>query len=381
MSDVAAPAVRTRSRTAPAKAQEAVAETSKVVSELQGVMNAFQKVHGSNAFRPASQMQQFMHVPSGIFVLDLALLGGLPLSLQSMIYGWESGGKSTLMSRFIGQCQRLMPQHTVAMIEPEGTYDPIWSAKQGVDPSKLLIGQPDTGEQAVDLACAALEARETAMLCLDSLAALMPAKEFAKSAEDEIVAMQAKLIGRFVRKAMTILVQERKRDHYPALLMINQWRNKIQLMGDPRTLPGGNALKFFVGLRFEVMNKEELGVDARGTEVVDFNTHTIKVTKNKTGNSVRQGEFRLIRNPNHPRGVGFIDEAQTVVTFARNFGKVTGGGSSWRLRDYDGKFGALKEIGEYLYNNPTEMHRLKHEILCEHRISAGLSGTGWLAHD
>lgn len=373
-----APAVRTRSRTADVKAKAAVAETTKQVNELDKVMADFQKVHGKNAFRPASQMAQFMHVPSGIFVIDLALLGGLPLSLMTMIYGWESGGKSTTMSRFIGQMQKLMPSHKVAMIEPEGTYDPVWSAKQGVDPTKLLIGQPDTGEQAVDLACAALEARETSLLCLDSVAALMPAKEFDKSAEDEIVALQARLIGRFVRKAMNILVNERKREHYPALLLINQFRNKIQLMGDPRTLPGGNALKFFVGVRFEIMNKEEVGQDAKGTEIVEHNTHTIRVTKNKVGNSIRTGEFRLIRNPDHPRGVGFIDEAQTVVTFARNFGKVTGGGSSWRLRDHDQKFGALKEIGEFLYNNTAEMDRLKYEIISEHRATQGLQSAGWL---
>lgn len=376
-----APAVRTRSRTQSAKTEAAVGEAKAAQGELAAVMAAFEKAHGQTAFRQASLMPHFMHVPFDIFVLDMALLGGLPLSLQSMIYGWESGGKSTLMSRAIGNMQKLMPSHKVVMIEPEGTYDPVWSARQGVNPDELLISQPDTGEQAVDLAIAALEARETSMVCIDSLAALMPAKEFDKSAEDEIVAMQAKLIGRFVRKAMVVLVNERKRGHWPALLMINQWRNKIQLMGDPRTLPGGNALKFFVGVRFEVMNKEVLGTDRRGSEIVDYNEHTIKVTKNKTGNSIRQGEFTLIRNPDHPRGVGFIDDARTVITFARNFGQVTGGGSSWRLRDFDQKFGALKEIGEFLYDRPTEYRRLQREIISMHRESQGLVKDGWIVRE
>jgi recombination protein RecA len=381
MTAPASAAVRTRSRTSDAKAATAVAEATKQVNELQQVMNDFQKQNGANAFRPASTMQQFMHVPFDIFVLDLALLGGMPLSMISMIYGWESGGKSTTMMRAIAALQRLMPHRTVALIEPEGTFDPLWARTQGVNIDTLLIGQPDTGEQAVDLACAALEARETSMLCLDSIAALMPAKEFAKSAEDEIVAMQAKLVGRFVRKAMNILITERKRDHYPALFLVNQWRNKIQMMGDPRTLPGGNALKFFVGVRWEILNQEKVGVDARGTEIVDYNTHTIRITKNKTGNSIRTAEFTMIRNPNHPRGVGFIDEAETVVTYARNFGKVTGGGSSWRIRDFDQKFGRLRDMGEFLYDNPEELRRLKHEIISEHRVSLGLRADDWLVRE
>lgn len=374
-----APAVRTRSRTADVKAKEAVGEATKAVSELDKMMQDFQKLHGANAFRTASTMPQFVHTPFGVFVIDLALLGGLPQSLITMIYGWESGGKSTMTSRVIGRMQRNHPDRRVVLIEPEGTFDPAWARRHGVDTDTLLIGQGDTGEQNVDMAVAALEARETSLLVIDSLPALMPAKEQEKSAEDDIVALQARLVGRFVRKATDIIVNERKRNHWPAILLINQWRNKIQMMGDPRSLPGGNALKFFVSCRFEILNKETMGRDANGIEIVDYNDHTIRVTKNKAGNAIRNAEFRMIRNPSHPRGQGFIDEAETIITFARKFDYATGGGSSWRLRDVDQKFGRLSDMGEYLYDNPEYCEWLKTEIISDFRESMGKKRDGWQA--
>ncbi len=132
----------------------------------------------------------------------------------------------------------------------------------------------------MDLARAVIKAKETSIVVLDSLPALMPMKEMEKAAEDAVVALQARLIGRFVRTASQALIDERVRGHFPAVLMINQFREKMVVKGDSRSLPGGNALKFFVSVRWEVKNKEELGTDRFGNEVVDVNEHSWKITKN-----------------------------------------------------------------------------------------------------
>ena len=368
--------VRTRSRTSDVKAAVAVAEANEAVSELSQVMAQFQKVHGTNAFSKASVMPQFQHIPTDIFTLDLGLLGGIPRSLMTMTYGWESCGKTFVSMKTIAQFQRLLPHEKAVLIEPEGTYDPRWGAVQGIDNEELLIGRCDTGEQSVDLACASLEARDTGLLILDSIPALVPTKEQEKSVEDDIVALQARLTGRFCRKAMDIVVRERKRDHWPALMVVNQFRSRITMMGDPNILPGGNALKFYVGVRFQMYNKEIMDGE-RVDSVVDHNQHSFKITKNKTGNGVRQGEFKLIRRPDHPLGEGFIDEGATVITFARKFGLCTGGGSSWRLRDVEQKFSKLDEMVQYVYANPEYYAWLKYELICLYRASLGQHERGW----
>jgi hypothetical protein len=152
---------------------------------------------------------------------------------------------------------------------------------------------------------------------------LVPAKEQEKSLEDDIVAMQARLIGRFIRVANAAILDERKRDHLAGLLLINQWRSKIAIMGDTRSLPGGNALKFFVFNRVELMNKEVLGKDQYDVEIVTHNDHSFKITKLKEGTGIRNGAFTMIRDPGHPLGAGFIDEAETVLAFAKKFGIFT----------------------------------------------------------
>jgi recombination protein RecA len=205
----------------------------------------------------------------------------------------------------------------------------------------------------------------------------MPFKELEKSAEDATVALQARLIGLLVRKGTQALLDERKKGHLVTLLLINQWRNKIAMMGDPRSLPGGNALKFFTSLRFEVMNKEVLGVDARNTEVVDHNLHSFKITKNKIGNGIRSGEFTMIRNPDHPLEPGYIDEEETILAYARKFDIFTGGGSSWRLDEVDLRFHKIQEAKNYLLEHPDFTETLRVRLICEQRAACGLQATGW----
>lgn len=343
------------------------------------------KVHGHHVLRRASSLARFLHIPTGIFTLDMGLFGGVARSLISMVYGWESSGKSTQAWRLIAQAQRLFPDQDVVLIDAEGTFDPQWARIQGVDVNRLIISQPDNGEQAVDVARTVICAKEVSLVVVDSLAALMPGKEMAKSAEDEVVAMQARLIGRFVRTVSQSLIDERKRNHFPAVLLINQFRNKIQMMGDPRTLPGGNALKFFVSQRWEVKNQEKMGKDARDTEIVELNEHSWVITKNKLGNGMRHGDYTMIRNPDNPYGMGFIDDAKHVMTFARKFGLLTGASSSWYL---DGimdnsntkmlRLKGLQEVADALYSDLDYYEDLRYRLICMQREANGLQPEGWM---
>jgi recombination protein RecA len=353
-------------------------------TEIGSVISQFGKQYGAHVIRRATQKARFLHIPTDIFTLDMGLHGGVPQSLISMVYGWESSGKTTTAMRVIAQTQRKYPDMVAVLIDTEGTYDADWGTKHGIDNERLVLVQPESGEQAVDLARALIKAKETSIVVLDSLPALMPMKEMEKAAEDAVVAMQARLIGRFVRTVSQALIDERQRKHYPSVLLINQFREKIAMMGDTRTLPGGNALKFFVSVRWEVKNKEVLGKDRFDSEVVDYNEHSWRITKNKVGNGLRNGEFVMIRNPDHAYGPGFIDDAKPVLTFARKFGLVSGGGSAWYMdgvNDLSGtkplKFGKLQEMLDHLYSDLDYYEGLKRTLITTQRVNNGLSAEGW----
>lgn len=350
----------------------------KVVSESDSVAASVLKVHGPNIIRRGSVAGKWKHIPTGIFAMDMAQFGGVPRSQMSMYYGWESAGKTLVAMRAMAQAQRLFPDMKVALIDTEGTYDPNWGAIHGINNDELIYVQPDYGEQGGDITVALLKAADISMVVMDSLPAMVPQKVNEKSLEDDVVAMQARLIGRFVQIANQALIDERKRDHTPALLMINQWRSKIAFMGDTRNLPGGNALKFFIFNRVELLNKEELGTDEAGVSTVLYNTHTAKVTKSKEGTGIRQCEFKMIRDPSHPLGTGFIDDAKVVQAYAKKFGLWTGAGASQRYEGLDETFRTMEEGANYLYSDLDFYEGLKHKLVSMQRERCGLSPTDWL---
>lgn len=352
--------------------------TTAPVVESDAVAADILKIHGPNIIRRGSVAGRWKHIPTGIFAMDMAQFGGLPRSQMSMYYGWESAGKTLVGMRAMAQAQKRFPDMKVVMVDTEGTYDPVWGAIHGIDNDALMYVQPDYGEQAGDIAIALLKASDISMIMMDSLPAMMPHKVGEKSLEDDIVALQARLIGRFVQVANQALIDERKRDHTPALLIINQWRSKIAFMGDTRNLPGGNALKFFIFNRVELLNKEELGSNDEGTSTVLYNTHTAKVTKNKEGTGIRQCEFKMIRDPAHPLGPGFIDDSKVVLSYAKKFGLWTGAGATQKFDGLDQTFRTMEEGANYLYNDLDFYEDLKVKLIGIQRERCGLDPTDWL---
>ena len=360
------PRQRTRSRE--------VTPTPAVSADYAAIQSLVEKRGGPYVMRKATAVPGYNQTETGIFTLDLALLGGIPEGLTSMLFGYESSGKTTLAARIVARLQRKYPDKQVVYVDTEQTYDNTWSARHGVDNDRLWLVQPTSGEEAVDIIDAILRTPDTTAMVLDSLPALVPMKESEGSAEDALVAVRARLIGRLCSKILDATNAARKIGSSPTSLLINQWRTKIGVVkGDPRVLPGGYQPKYLATTMIEVKNKEETGPNFRGVPIVLRNHHAFVLKKSKVGNSMREGEFQMIRDPDHPLGAGAIDEVDTVCGFAKKFGLITGGGSSWHIADVNKKFGKQLEIEQFFEAEPEEYVMLKRRIIMAQRRDMGLS--------
>lgn len=341
-------------------------------SDVFKVTQSIEKLHGEKVVTDARTIPSFKHIPFNILPLDFALGGGIPEGLCTMVFGWPSGGKTTTALRLIASAQIKHPDKVCVFVDAEGTLDTEWAQVHGVDLDRLLVVHPSSGEQAADVTCAYLTAREVSLVILDSVPALVPMKEIEKSMEDAIVGGSSQLIGRFLRKANHTMNEARKSGHWPTLVLINQWRNKIGVfMGDNRTLPGGNALNYVASVKVEVMNKEKSGKSDNDLAVVDYNEHSFRIHKNKVINGPREGEFQMIRNPSNPLGEGFIDDGRATINLAKRLGLVTGGGAAWRWDGIDQTFRKLDDMVDFFYGDEAAYTAAKHILISRQRANMG----------
>lgn len=374
---VAAP--RTRARPTPAVAPRARPAAAAVpnpllTGELAANMASVTRTYGQGVITRADMTPSWKHIPTGIFSLDIGMLGGLPEGLATLGYGWEHSGKSTMGYKMIGQAQKKYPSQAPVLIDIEGTYMPEWGAVQGIDNERLVLVQPETGEQALDIAVAMLRSAEVSCLMVDSLAGLIPKAVLDKSFEDADVGTQAKMIARFCSVVQSVFLAERHRGHRVAMYLVNQWRNKIGVIrGDPRVLPGGLAQHYLAALKVEFKNKEQEGRDAEGHQQIDHNDHAFTIKKNKIGVAAREGEFLMVRNPDHPLGQGFIDDARAVVTWGKAVGYHEGGGNKQRFRHMPGQYPTLQAIADAMYDDMDLFEHIKHELICDYRETKGLA--------
>lgn len=330
---------------------------------------------GANVMRKATAVPGMAHIDTGIFMLDMALLGGIPEGHSTMLYGYESSGKTTLAIRIAAALQRKYPDKRVVYFDCEHTYNNIWAAIHGVDNSRMYIVQPSSGEELVDVVDAVLQTKDCAAIVIDSLPTIIPMKESESSAEDAMVALRARLVGRMCSKILAAQTKMRTAENgfAPTKILINQWRTKIGVVkGDPRVLPCGAQPKFLCTTMLELKNKEELVRNSKGIEIVKQNNHTFVVKKSRVGNSVRQAEFTMVRDPENPLGEGTIDDFETVTTYAKKFGLVTGGGSSWRIDGIDKKFGKLEQIEDFFIADEEEFLIMKRRLIMAQRLEMGL---------
>jgi len=294
------------------------------------------------------QLEAIPSIPTGSLGLDIALgIGGLPRGRIVEIYGPESSGKTTLTLQVIAEAQKL--GGTCAFIDAEHALDPIYAESLGVDTEDLLVSQPDTGEQALEICDMVVRSGAVDVVVIDSVAALTPRAEIEGDMGDSHVGLQARLMSQALRK-MTGNIKNSN----TLVIFINQIRMKIGVMfGSPETTTGGNALKFYSSVRLDI---RRIGAVKDGDEVVGNETR-VKVVKNKVAPPFRQTEFQIM----YGRGIHRTGE---IIELGVKQGIVEKSGA-WYSHQGDRIGQGRKNAAEFLDNNPEMKQSIDDRIRAE----------------
>lgn len=314
---------------------------------LKMAISQIRKQHGEGAVMRLGESSRVPVdvVSTGSLGLDIALgIGGLPRGRIIEIYGPESSGKTTLTLQTIAECQKI--GGVAAFVDAEHALDPIYATKLGVKTADLLVSQPDTGEQALEIVDMLVRSNAVDIIVIDSVAALTPRAEIEGEMGDSHMGLQARLMSQALRK----LAGNIKRSN-TLVIFINQIRMKIGVMfGNPETTTGGNALKFYASVRLDI---RRTGSIKKGDEIIGNETR-VKVVKNKVAPPFRQAEFEIHYN----QGICHIGE---IVDLGVTFGLIDKAGAWY---SYQGeRIGQGKDnVKQFLKNNIEISQKLETEI-------------------
>ena len=296
-------------------------------------------------------------VPTGAMALDVALgVGGLPRGRVVEIYGPESSGKSTLAMHVVAEAQR--NGGICAYVDAEHAMDPVYARAIGVDIDQLLISQPDTGEQALEIADMLVRSGALDVVVVDSVAALTPRAEIEGEMGDSHVGLQARLMSQALRKLTASLNKTNT-----IMIFINQLREKIGVMfGSPETTPGGRALKFYSSVRLDIRRIESI---KDGAEVVGNRTR-VKVVKNKVAPPFRQAEFDIMYGKGISREGSLLDMAVEMGIVKKS--------GAWFTYDGEQLGQGRENAKSFLSDNPEIMVEISEKVKAQAGIGEEVEG-------
>jgi recombination protein RecA len=314
---------------------------------LEATLSQIEKQFGKGSIMRLGQDANFEipAVSTGALALDLALgIGGVPRGRVTEIFGPESSGKTTLSLSIIVEAQRA--GGVAAFIDAEHALDPTFARTIGVNLDDLLVSQPDTGEQALEIAETLVRSNAVDVVTIDSVAALVPRAEIEGEMGDQFVGLQARLMSQALRKLTAAIAKSKT-----ACLFINQIREKIGVMfGNPETTPGGRALKFYSSVRIDLRRVETIKVGDRAVG----NRVRAKIVKNKVAPPFRQAEFDILFDEGISKAGSLLDLGEAGGVIQRQ--------GSW-LSAGDTKLGQGREAARlFLKENPKFMRQLEEQI-------------------
>ena len=322
-------------------------QNSEKMKALEAALGQIEKQFGKGSVMKLGDLgaMEVEAIPTGALSLDIALgIGGIPRGRIVEIYGPESSGKTTLALHMIAEAQKLGGE--AAFIDAEHALDPVYSKHLGVDIDNLLVSQPDTGEQALEITEALVRSGAIDIIVVDSVAALVPKAEIDGDMGDAHVGLQARLMSQALRKLAGVINKSKA-----VVVFINQLREKVGVMfGNPETTAGGRALKYYASVRLDIRKIENIKQDG---EVIG-NRARVKVVKNKVAPPFREAEFDIIY------GKGISKEGN-ILDIAVNLDIIEKSGSWF---SYNGeRIGQGREnVKKYLQDNPKVAKEVEKKI-------------------